>query len=563
MTKARSRQALTALGHSISCAIVLAVSLVFLTGSPRVWAQAPRAPRLAVVIVVDQMRADYLSRFREYFGDSGFNLFLDHGAWLKQARYAHSVTVTCTGHATILTGSPPSLNGIIANDWWNKAQSRKEYCARDDDSPLLGSDSPGRSPKNLIGATVGDMLKLASGGKSRVACVAGKDRAAIMLCGHRADAAYWLDGPRFVTSTYYRDALPDWVERLNASQPVEHYFGKTWDRILPAEAYAKLGADDEPAELDLAGLGRTFPHVIGGSLFETESTRIKAFDYSPFDNEVVINFAVQMLRNEEFGSGPATDLLAVGLSANDRIGHTFGPDSNEMLDVTVRTDRLLEKFFKVLDEEIGLENTVIVLTADHGVAPIPEVIERRDPQAGARRLDPEYVRDVAESALTSHFGATWGRGDWIVYKEAPYIYLDDDRLASDGIDVSAAATIIKQALESVPGISAAYTRNELERPSGSGPSSGAAASFYASRSGDVMYFKKPYVIEQSEPGGTSHGSPWDYDRHVPLLWYGSAISPGTKDTEVFVHDIAPTLSALLGVDPPPESVGRVLTEVLR
>jgi predicted AlkP superfamily pyrophosphatase or phosphodiesterase len=515
------------------------------------------------LIVIDQFRADYLDRFAKHFGSGGFNLLLARGARLTEARYDHVPTVTCAGHATIATGSPPALTGIVGNEWWNAAERRVEYCARDDAAPLVGDPSEGRSPRNLIGATIGDMLKLSNRGASRVIAVAGKDRAAIMLGGHLADAAYWLAGTQFVTSTYYRRDLPGWAASVNSAKPVEQYFGKTWDRALPTEAYASLGPDDDPAEVAKPGVGRTFPHLIGAGLAKDDPALIEAFETSPFENEVIVDFAIAAVRNERLGRGAATDLLALGLSANDHIGHAFGPDSQEVLDATVRTDRLLARFFAFLDQQIGLANVVIVLSADHGVAPVPELVNRLNPRSGAERIDPTTIARAAEAALVQRFGRRDDGRSWVVFHEAPYLYLDERELAARHLAVADAEAAARDALAAVPGVFAAYSRTELRAAQTAGGASDVLAGFNAARSGNVLYLTAPFVIEDSEQAGTTHGSPWSYDERVPMLWYGAAIAPGAYGTAAVVRDLAPTLARILGVEPPTGATGRVLTEVLR
>ena len=527
-------------------------------------AQPASAPRLAVVIVVDQLRADYMVRFREHFGEGGFERFLSNGAWLTQARYEHAATVTCAGHATVLTGSSPIVTGIIANDWWNREARREEYCARDDAAPLVGLDGEGRSPRNLRVATVGDQLRIATNGASRVVSIAGKDRSAIMLGGHLADSVYWLEGLRFGTSAYYRRELPDWVVAYNASQFAEQQFGNTWDYVLPAEVYAALGPDDEPAERDKPGVGRTFPHVVGRGLASAaDEDFVEAFEYSPFANDAVLELALSAIEHERLGRGPATDLIAIGLSANDRIGHAFGPNSHEVLDVTVRTDRLLARLFEQLDREIGRGQYFAVLTADHGVAPMPEVVRRQNPHVAAMRLDPEAVAAVAEAALAAHFGRRTDGEPWIAYHEAPYVYFDERQLAAAGIDIELAERVMQAALLTVPGVAAAHTRHELERLQENGVVTDLTLAFDGARSGDVFYTTALFVLEDDDRDGSSHGSPWGYDRNVPILWYGPGITPGLQHGEAHVRDIAPTLAWLLGVAPPPAATGRVLSEILR
>lgn len=538
---------------------VAAAGALFASNAAAQTAQPP-APRLAVVIVVDQFIPEYLDRFGHYFGERGFNLFLHHGARLAQARYEHAITKTCAGHAVVLTGSHPHVTGIIANEWYNVRSRRIDYCSYDPDAPLLGSPAEGRSPRMLRGSTVGDVLRLHTSGRSRVLTVAGKDRSAIMLGGHLAQAAYWMVDTLFVTSTYYRTDLPDWARRFNASGAATAYFGQTWDRILPVEAYAELGPDDDPAERDKSGLGRTFPHPLGAGESRPGPTYFSALEYTPFQNELVVDFAMEAVRNEGLGRGPATDLLGLALSANDRVGHAFGPHSHEVLDVTVRTDRLLERFFDFLDAEVGLENTVIVLTADHGVAPAPEVMNRLNPGAGALRLHTDTVAAAAAAALEER----WGAADWLDHVDGPYVYLNEPLIASRGIPQEEAEEVVRQALlERVPGIFEAHTRTELRRLRAAGHRTRLLLSFDPERSGHVMYVTAPYVVEEDDPAGTTHGSPWSYDSHVPILFFGGAIEPGTYHTAASVADIAPTLSAILRIRPPAAAEGRVLTEILR
>ncbi len=322
-------------------------------------------PRLVVVIAVDQLRADYIDRFRTSFGPAGFNLFLEHGARFVTARYQHAITETCPGHAVMLTGSYGMVNGIVANDWYDARAKRAMYCAEDTTVTLVGAREAGRSPRNLIAGTVGDMLRTQTAGRGRVITVSGKDRSAIMLGGKRADAAYWPVESAFVTSTYYRPDLPAWVRAFNASRPVARYVGRRWDRALPAAAYAAMGADDVRYERDVAGLGRTFPHPIASA---------QAVDYTPFSDEIVADFAMRAVTAESLGRDTVPDLLGIGFSATDRVGHTFGPNSHEIMDDVVRLDRTLARLFDFLNREVGLDNVLLVLTADHGVAPFPELV---------------------------------------------------------------------------------------------------------------------------------------------------------------------------------------------
>ncbi|MDQ3138989.1 MAG: alkaline phosphatase family protein [Gemmatimonadota bacterium] len=510
-------------------------------------------PRLVVAIAVDQLRADYLDRFRPHFGPNGFNLFLRRGASFAEARYEHATTSTCPGHAVILTGSYAMVNGIIANEWYDVRRGRRENCAADTSVTLIGSSAAGRSPRNLFGATVGDVLRTATNGRSHVVTVSVKDRSAIMLGGHLADAAYWIVDTLFVTSTYYRPGLPEWARAYNAGGAISKYFGRPWKRLLPASAYDEMGPDDEPAESDGSGMGRTFPHPIGGR---------EAFDRSPFPNDVVAEFAMRAVTAEGLGRDTVPDLLGIGFSANDWVGHLYGPESHEVMDVTLRLDRTLDRLFGFLDRTIGLRNVVIVLTADHGVAPMPEVLRRIQPAASPRRLDPAVIDTAVRRAMEARYGPAPAPG-WIAYHAPPLLYLSPVALAATRVRVEDAERVAQAAVQGVAGVHDALTGTDLARLREAGAESGPVRSFHPSRSPNVYYGLQPYWLADGGTSGADHGSGWLYDQQVPLLWYGAGIAPGTHQTPAAISDIAPTLSALLGLAAPGGSQGRVLSEMLR
>jgi predicted AlkP superfamily pyrophosphatase or phosphodiesterase len=521
-------------------------------------AQEPATrPKLVVVIVIDQFRPDYLQRFRPYFGTGGFNLFLRRGATFTEAEYKHAVTLTCPGHAVVLTGTYANVNGIISNQWYDSQSRLQEYCAADRSVTLVGSSQPGRSPRNLIGSTIGDELKRASGGRSRVIAMAGKDRSAIMLGGHLADAAYWMEDSLFVTSTHYMKELPAWVQQFNASGRVSSYAGKSWDELLPKAAYAGVGPDYVSAEQNVAGMGRTFPHHLAP---DSSPRFLDGFRSSPFQNEVLLDLARAAVTNEKLGEDDDPDLLALSLSANDLIGHAFGPNSHEVMDVTVRTDRLLQEFFAFLANRIDLRHVLIVLTADHGVAPLPEVA--RELHRGAARLDPARIAAAAEAALRARYGAPPASA-WLAHLAPPWLYLNNEALRQKGIAVEEAERTARDGVKGVQGVHHVLTATELREQQKTGMASSAVFSFYPGRSGNIYYELKPFIVLGREQTGTTHGSPWSYDTRVPLLWFGTSIKRGTYRQATSIADIAPTLSILLGIEKPPGARGRVLQEMLR
>jgi predicted AlkP superfamily pyrophosphatase or phosphodiesterase len=452
----------------------------------------------------------------------------------------------------MLTGSYATVNGIVANGWYDPVKGRPVYCAEDGSVTLVGARGEGRSPRLLLGATVGDLLKVATAGRSRVVTVSGKDRSAIMLGGHRADAAYWIDDTLFVTSSWYRSELPGWVEAVNRAGPVSRYFGKTWEHLLPASDYAAMGPDDVPAEATVEGMGRTFPHRI---------VDLDGFDYSPMADQAVADFAMRAVREEGMGRDSVPDLLAIGFSATDRIGHLYGPDSHEIMDQVIRLDRLLARLFEFLDQTVGPGRTLVVLTADHGVAPLPERLTGERPD-GPHRLDPAVLDSAVSLALTDRYGRPAGTA-WVSYDEAPLMYLNRQALGARNVGLEDAERLAQAALRAVPGVHDAVTGVELTRLRAAGVETDITRSYHPGRGGDLYYFLDPYWLATTDSTGTGHGSPWRYDQEVPLLWYGPGIRPGVRNEEATVADLAPTLSRLLGLPTPGGAQGRALGEILR
>jgi hypothetical protein len=359
-------------------------------------------------------------------------------------------------------------------------------------------------------------------------------------------------GAGFVTSTYYRRDLPPWVRAFNAARPFERRVGGRWDRVLPASAYAMMGPDDEPSEGDAGGLGRTFPHPI---------PTVEALDRTPFLDEVVADFAIAALRQERLGQDSVPDLLGVSFSATDYVGHTFGPDSHEIMDDIVRLDRTLARLFGAIDRAVGLPKVVVVLTADHGVAPLPEVMARGRPGSGPRRFRHALVDSAASRALTARWGAAPAPG-WVVYNSAPLLFLNPAALAARRVALEDAERTAVAAIREVPGVHEAITAADLSRlrdaAVGGGPASDVVRSYHPSRGGDIYYFLDPYILQDDDTTGTGHGTLWRYDQQVPLLWFGPGIAPGVHREPAEVADIAPTLAAMLGMTAPGGAEGKSL-----
>jgi hypothetical protein len=471
----------------------------------------------------------------------------------------------------MLTGVHANLNGIIGNDWIDRSTLERVSCVGDPSVAVVGLPVPtgprlpgiddpylGRSPAYLTATTVGDQLKLARGGQPKVIGVAGKDRSAILMSGKNADAAYFIKSGRMVSSTYYMETLPQWAQDWNAAGKIDAYFGRTWERVLPEAAYAVQGKDDAPGEDTQAGhLGATLPKTINGGEAQLGPRFYGAFDNTPFHNEVVEDFAETAITQERLGlRAGITDMLCVSFSANDSIGHLYGPDSHEIMDNVVRMDRTLEKFFQFLDRHIGLKNCTIVLSADHGVSSTPEHIASITPQIPSGRINGAELLAACESALNQAFGPLANNGRWTVRDDASFL-LHPGALAEKNLRSSGVQEVLRDALLKLDWVQAAYTRTQLENGEvNDALGRQALLSFNRERSGDVYFQAKPYYFGRGT--GSNHGAPYNYDTHVPLLWYGVGVKPGSYVERVGVDNLAPTLSRILGVPAPPLTQADIL-----
>jgi hypothetical protein len=548
--------------------------LLTLTLSP--WAllgAASEPPKLAVVITIDQFRGDYFARFGPYFGEGGFKRLLAGGTNFENSKHRHSITQTAPGHASILSGTFASTHGVTSNEWLDRATWEMINSVEDRDAPLVGITpaelgpvavanpaKTGRSPRNLQAETVGDQLRAKFGAEAKIFAAANKDRSAILLGGKKADVAYWDENGKIVTSRYYRDTLPAWVEAFNAERRVHATFGKTWDRLREVGIYDRLqGPDNDPAESDTVGLGRTFPHTITGGKDTITPAFFTAFDNSPFAAEFLGEFVQRAIREEKLGHHAATDLLCVSFSQVDAAGHTFGPESHEVMDAVLRMDRVMASLLDCLDREVGLAKCVIVFTSDHGVAPLPERVLARDPGAAAGRVKVGDMDAAVKNALDNAFG-TLGKGEnWFTRDNSGY-HVRPEALAAKKLTADAVARIMKAALAPLPYMAEVYTREELLATDTTGESTRTLMrrSYRGANDRDVVFAFKPYFMSKTG-GGTSHGLPYDYDMHVPQLYFGVGVPKGvTRKENVGVDDIAPTLSGLLGLPVPAQSVGKKL-----
>jgi len=551
----------------ISLSLLFFVSFVSLWFIPPI-AAAPRparVPKLVVILVIDQFRQDFLARFAPFFGEGGFRRLMERGANFTDAHYGHAATYTGPGHACIVTGTYGYKNGIIANNWYNRERKQREAMIYDPESQLLdGPTTPAdeTSPRNLIGTALGDQLMLANGGQSRVIALAVKDRAAEML-GGKMGKAYWFSERlgEMTSSTYYGRQLPGWVREFNTRRMPDSLFGKSWERLLPESAYRISRRDDFPNESDVKGMGRTFPHPVNGKLSSPGPDFYTAFTYTPWANDYEFAVARAAIEAENLGRGSYPDLLGISLTAQDYVGHAFGPESQEAQDLVARTDRQLADFLTYLTARFPPEELLIGFTADHGACPIPEYLNSIGIEAG--RIRSADVQATVEQALDARFGA----GDWVLAAEDPSVYLNREEMARKNLAPAEVERAAGEAALTIHGMAAYFTRSALMagEPSATPLARQVARSFHPERSGDVMLVTRPYYFwgrYGSQDTGTTHGSPYAYDTHVPLILFGAGIRAGTHRGRVEIADLAPTLASLLQLNAPSGSDGRVLTEAL-
>jgi hypothetical protein len=516
--------------------------------------------KLVVVAVFDQLRGDYPERWREAYGSDGFEKLRTKGIYFANGRVPYAATSTGPGHAAISTGLPPSGSGIVENDWFVRGRELPVVCCKADRAyervPAAQNPGPadgGLSPVRLLAPTVGDLLRKAKP-ESRVFALALKDRAAVLLGGKEPSGAYCFDTDdgEFHTSAFYRDRPHAFVDAFNASAAADRWAGKTWDRLGDTKTYDRLaGPDDQPGEGTMPdGSDRTFPHVLppAGRPYYNELER------SPFGNELVWEFAKAAIDGEKLGRGSEPDLLFLGFSATDLVGHKYGPDSHEALDTAIRADKLIAKMILELDASVGAGNYTLIVVADHGVCPLPEVARAKQPDAS--RIPPGEIVHGLDAALDGAFGTKNGQpGQWLEVdfrRTQPWVYLNRKQAEAVGVEYAAVEKYTAQWLSNRSGVAAAFARAKIQ-----GPASNDALlrsvqlTFHPDRCGDVLVVPEKYCLLDGRPRGTNHGSPHDYDTHIPIFAYGAGVAAaGTKTEIVSILAIAPLIAKHLGIDPP-------------
>jgi predicted AlkP superfamily pyrophosphatase or phosphodiesterase len=516
-------------------------------------------PKLLVTITIDGLRGDMLPRFKDRFGSGGFKYLMDKGTFYTKAHYQQSNTITAVGHATLFTGGHPSQHGIASNDWFDRKSGKRMYCVGDDSVTMVGSDKAGSSPRNLKSSTIGDQLVLASGQKSRVFSVSIKDRGAVLPGGFKGKAFWYQKNTGdFSTSTYYYKDLPKWVKDWNGAKHADRYKTKPWELMYDQASYVHGDEDDRASETSYGELGRTFPHSMKT---EKPATFYKSLRIVPYGDILTVGFAKELMNQEKLGQGSATDMLAVSLSVNDYIGHYFGPESLESEDNLLHLDKTLADFFAHIDKTVGLDKTLIVLAADHGTDDVPEYKHKIGFPAGRHQV--KTLIDTVNAGLQARFKT---KEEFINTFIEPNMYLKNETVAKLGLDPVEVETALADELLKVDGISMAWTRNDLA--TGKIPNNSLTRkvqrAFFPERSGDVYIIQDQfwYLSEWGDELAASHGTPYPYDTHVPVLFAGPGIKAQTVNRQIAPVDIVATLAVYLGTNLPSGSVGVPLDEIL-
>jgi predicted AlkP superfamily pyrophosphatase or phosphodiesterase len=548
--------------------------LVFLSALSAMRARAGDVPppvRLAVFVVFDQMRGDYPVRWQSLFGEGGFRRIQRDGASFVNCHYPYAFTVTGAGHASLATGASPRTHGVVANDWYEQSKREEVYCASDPHYRTVppqadqgdADSGPGAGwPGRLLAPTLADAIKKATDGKARVVSLSFKDRSAVLPGGQHPDACYWFEtsSGRFVTSTFYHDRVHPWVEAFNARKPADAWFGLPWLRLRPDLDYARYsGPDDAPGEASGVGQGVQFPHPMTGGLAKLGRRYYDALYISPFGNDLLLDLTLTAIDEERLGQHDTPDLLCVSFSCNDYVGHSWGPDSQEVLDTTLRSDLVMRKLLDRLDERVGHGRYAVAVSADHGVCPLPE--QSRMHGLDARRVPPGELGVPAEKFLRERFHAAPEalcfqrfKGGVVLKNESYYLnrtWLRDARLDAREVQSALASWLRDQ-----PAVASAWTAAELSASAPPPSEIGRREwlSFHPDRSGDVMVVLKPYYLFATGLNrGTTHGTPYPYDTHVPLLVYGPGIRPGVRAENVTPQAGVAILARALGIAPPEKS----------
>jgi predicted AlkP superfamily pyrophosphatase or phosphodiesterase len=517
----------------------------------------PKKPKLIVGIVVDQMRQDYLYKYADRYSEDGFKRLINEGFMMKNGHYNYIPTYTGPGHASVYTGTTPATHGIIGNNWYVKSTGESIYCAGDSTVSNVGGtpDNGQISPRNLLTTTITDELRFASNKRSKVVGIAIKDRGASLPAGHLGDA-YWFDSENgdFMTSTYYHDELPAWVKAFNAKKLPDSYLNQSWETLYPIDTYTQSIADDNPFEASFSGKElSTFPYNLAELREQNGGPGLIAA--TPFGNSLTLDFAIAAIEGENLGKGKETDFLAMSFSSPDYIGHRFGPASVELEDNYLRLDRNMATLLEYLDKTIGEGEYLIFLTSDHGVADVATYMESEKVPSG--NLNVSYIR----SQLIGYMIAVYGEGDWILNVSNEQVFLNEKLARDQKIDLGKIEDELALFLLRFRGIKEVYTATTMKTAAfEEGRAHSLQNGYNHKSSGNLLLILEPGWLTGGAKG-TSHGTGFTYDTHVPILFFGWNVKSGSSSRYASITDIAPTLSMMLGIRLPNGSTGQPILEI--
>jgi predicted AlkP superfamily pyrophosphatase or phosphodiesterase len=540
-------------------------SIVFFLAFVSIAVHAQDKPKLVVGIVVDQMRQEYLYRFEKKFTAGGFKRLMGDGFMLTNAHYNYVPTYTGPGHASVYTGATPAIHGIIGNDWFDKATKMDVNCVGDENQKPVGDEKGNGdvSPWRMLSSTITDELKLATQKRSKVIGLSLKDRGAVLPAGHMADGAYWFDGPsgKFISSTFYKPALPVWLDQFNATKPADKYFTRDWATLLPVDQYTESGPDDSPYETKLR---RDEPPVFPYKLKEMRPKYASSdlIATTAYGADMLLDATQAAIDGEELGKDEVTDFLTISFSSPDIVGHAMGPNSVEIEDVYLRLDRNIEDLLATLDKKVGKGEYVVFLTADHAVADNPQYMKDSKMPAGS------FKQAVVEAGLNEYLKKYYKDRKIVNRIINDQIFLNPEAFGGDpksqGVDLLVATELISQYMMSVEGVAIVYSSSTLKAADygEKGMKGSMARGYNHKRSGDIAYALQPGWLSSSAVTGTTHGSGYTYDTHVPVLFYGWGIKKGKSSQPHAITDIAPTLSVLLRIKFPNGCTGQPITEIV-
>jgi len=530
----------------------LLLSFVIITG-----VQAQQRPKLVVGIVVDQMKMEYLYRFSDDFSANGFKRLMNNGYTFQNMHYNYLPTYTAPGHASIYTGTTPATHGIVSNEWFSRTLGKEMYCTDDASVKTIGDgtkDEGAMSPKNLQSTTITDELRLATNFKGKVIGMSLKDRGAILPAGHFANWAFWYSKTgAFISSTFYGEKLPDWVTQFNQEKRFMPYITKGWDLLKPAGTYNESMEDNNPYEGKLYNSAApVFPYNLKDMYDKNDAGVIRV---TPFGNNLLAEFAIRAIEKEELGKDDITDFLTVSFSSPDYVGHILGPRSMELQDTYLRLDQTIAEFLTYLDKKVGKDNYLLFLTADHAGAENSTYL--KDNKYNINNVDPKEIRKNLKKYSMDTFGA-----DLVLNYSSFNLFFNKEIIKNKGLELAKVKQSFKAFLMTQEYVKRVYTEEEILTSTGNDYYLNFIAKGYdATQNGDLIILDKPGYIEYGTTG-TSHGTTYTYDTHVPLLFYGWHVKHGESFNKKVITQIAPTIAQKIKITFPNGTEANVLEEVL-